>query len=110
MISKRQFFEVLDKAEVHQHQLDVVVAHRDLDYCIEVTGSTWCQGGLTHYEVYRPARRNQFKDWKATRAAIEDRLTILKGWLAEWREIHHDELLWSKMKLAVQYKRDRMFP
>lgn len=88
-MTRIEFFKICDGADQkYAHQLGVaeIYNQRDLAYVIEVSGSSWCQGGLIHYEIYRPKTQGRGDQPFATaRAAIAKELPKYKRWLMQWK-------------------------
>ncbi len=89
-MTKKQFFERCDGCDQSlAHQLRVVerTPMHSMEYGVFLTGSTWCQGGLTSTEVYHPFPGRQWKvgQYQPARDANAAMIKKLNRWLEEWK-------------------------
>jgi len=89
-MNKAEFFKICDSCDrslAHQLYLSSRRSHRELDNVIELSGSTWCKGGLTGYEIYRPEPGRQGvgpHPYATANAKIAKALPKFRRWLEEW--------------------------
>lgn len=90
-MTRERFFKICDSCDqkyAHQLYLTERREHRGLDNIIELSGSSWCNGGLLGMTIYTPLKGRQAfceKPYQKANELIDKAMTKYKRWLIQWK-------------------------